>query len=100
MNIPVEYHVLTVTSDGAGGTSGSWAKSFDFFARVEPVKGYRRLEYSQIIKGNGYVVTTRYRDDITNEGRLKVGDTEMAIHSVVNKDFRNKEIEIIADDGN
>jgi len=99
MNTPVSYQELTTTPDGAGGTTGTWATKFTFMAEVKPMSGYRRLEYSQIIKGNPYQITTHYRTDISAKGRLIVNGTEIAIHSVVNVGMQNKVIEIIGNDG-
>jgi len=100
MNTPVSYQELTTTPDGAGGTAGTWKTKFTFMAEVRPLSGFRRLEYSQIVKGNPYQITTHYRDDVSFKGRLLVNGTEIAIHSVVNVSLKNKELEIIGSDGN
>ena len=100
MNVPVEFQSLAVTDDGAGGTTGVWTKQFDFMASVEPLKGFRVFEYSQIIKGNGYVIRTLFRTDLNNAGRLKLYDgTIINIHSLVNVAMKNQHIEIIGSDG-
>ena len=100
MNTPVSYQELTTTPDGAGGTTGTWTTKFTFMASVEPLKGFRVFEYSQIIKGNGYVIRTLFRTDLNNAGRLKLYDgTIINIHSLVNVGMKNQHIEIIGSDG-
>ena len=100
MNVPIEYQTMVATDDGAGGTTaGTWTTQFSFMGSVEPLRGYRRFEFSQIIKGNGYIVQTHYRQ-FSNKGRLKLYDgTIINIHSVINTGFGNQYIEIVGDDG-
>jgi SPP1 family predicted phage head-tail adaptor len=100
-NIPVTYQVLTAADDGAGGTTaGTWTDSVGFMAAIVPMSGFRRLEYTQIVKGSAYTVTTHYRSGVTKKGRLKLYDgTIMNIRSVVNKDMKFRQLEMICDDG-
>ena len=99
--VPVKYQELSSTSDGSGGTKdGTWTDVFSFMASVEPLTGFRKFEHAQIVRGNAYTVRTHYRTDFTNKGRLKLyDDTIMNIRSLVNQDYKNRQIEIIADDG-
>lgn len=99
MNTPVSYQELTTTPDGAGGTAGTWETKFTFMAEVRPLTGYRRFEFTQVIKGNPYEIRTHYRQDISVRGRLLIGGTEVNIQSLVNVDMKNQTLEIIGNDG-
>lgn len=98
---PCTYQTLTSTNDGAGGTSaGTWTDEFTMMVEVKPMTGFKRLEYTSIIKGNAYVVTTHYRTDIEKAGRLELFDGRVLnIRSIANMDYKNRKLEIIADDG-
>ena len=101
----VTLQTLSVTLDAAGGTrSPVWTTAATFMASVEPMKGYRLLEYSQVINGKGYMVKTYYMatlTTLTERARLLLeDDTELGIHSIVNVGMKNQWLEIICDDGN
>ena len=100
----LKLQVLTAHDDGAGGTTdGVWQDVFEFFAEVEPMTGYRLLQYGQQVNGKAYVVKTYYMHeltDLTERARLVMENgVELAIHSIVNVGMKNQQFELICDDG-
>jgi len=100
----VTLQTLTVTAHAAGGTrTPVWTTTQTFMASVEPMTGYRLLEYSQVINGKGYMVKTYYMaglTTLTERARLVLDDsTNLAIHSIVNVGMKNQWLEIVCDDG-
>jgi SPP1 family predicted phage head-tail adaptor len=89
---------INAVPDGAGGTTPSETEILETWASITPVKGQRAFQYNQIIQSTWYDVLLRYREDttITKDLILDYNGKELILHSVINKDERNRTIQIVA----
>jgi len=88
---------VTLTSDGQGGSTEALSAGTTVWAKVAPLTGSRALEYQQLAGGQGYIVTTNFRDDITidNTSVLSWNSITMAVHSAKTTEDK-RQIEILA----
>jgi SPP1 family predicted phage head-tail adaptor len=98
-NTPCTLQALQSSPDGGGGTVATWQDVHLFFAKVKPLTGYRSLQYSGIITGNPYEITTHLLE-INANNRIKLHSGQLlAIHSAVNEGLRNEFTIMICNDG-
>lgn len=83
-----------------------WVDILTTYADVNSAKGQRLLELGQIVQGKPFDVTIRFRSDflaldtiepssLKTEFRIMFNNKELYIHSVDNRDERNKFFDII-----
>lgn len=83
-----------------------WVDILTTYADVESAKGQRLLELGQIVQGKPYDVTIRYRSDfltldeikpttLQTKFRIMFKGKELYIHSVDNRDEKNRFYDII-----
>jgi SPP1 family predicted phage head-tail adaptor len=86
----------TLVSDGAGGTTPTRTEILDTWAKVQPIKGQRLLQYNQIVEGRWYSIQMRFREDtpIVKDYTIEYNGRPLVVHSVINTDERNRVIEI------
>lgn len=87
----------TLAPDGAGGSTPTPTDALETWASIVPIKGQRLLQYSQIVQGTWYDIVMRFRDDtpIVKDFTLDYKGRPITIHSVINKDERNKTLQIV-----
>lgn len=101
---------LTTSSDGAGGTTGSWlvassiGTSGVIWANIEPMSGIRREHYTQVYNGIPHIITIRYYSalNINNiQGyRIIMSDTSvLRLTSIINSDYRDDFMILSAEKG-
>lgn len=92
----------STTPDGYGGAQDGWANIAStpiVSADVMPVKGREGDDAGRLASVQAYLVTIRYRSDVTPANRLLWGSVELNIRSVTNRDQKRKYITIEADSG-
>lgn len=100
----VTIEVLDTSSDGAGGTSGTWLVDSTVWAKVTPLTGRRLENYNQVFSGIPHEVIMRYNTgiDINNiQGFRITMDSNRIIRlaSIVNVDYRDSVMIIIGEMG-
>lgn len=89
---------LTAISDGAGGTSATWADVKTVYAKVKEVVGTRAFEYGQIREGQPYEIQVRTPSgySISKANRLQYKGLSLAVQAVWDSQQRDGYTEIIA----
>ena len=60
----------TTTTDNQGGRSSSWGTLATVWGHVRPLTSRESIQARQITSDTGYVVTVRYRTDVTAKMRV------------------------------
>jgi SPP1 family predicted phage head-tail adaptor len=87
------------TSDGAGGYSSSWDEFDEIWAYMKPASARENFKGMQIAEEKSYEFTIRYQSGISAGQRLKYGSRLFNIKSVLNRDERNRYLDILAEEG-
>lgn len=82
----VELYAPTVSSDGQGGYTTSFALDSTRWADVRRVSGTRGFELGQMLDAEPYDITMRDDSSLTTSWILKFDGKELVIHSIV-RDF-------------
>ncbi len=78
------------SDDGMGGSVHDHEVVAEVWAKVMPAKGGEKLFAGQVQDSLTYLVTIRYRDDVTAANRLVWQDKPLNIRAVVNNDMHNR----------
>lgn len=95
----VKIERVTMSSDGAGGFTRSWATLATVWASVLPTGGKETLTDVALQGVQGYRVTVRHGLGIQPEDRLTWGSTVMNIRSAADPDGRKTWTVAFADAG-
>ena len=88
----------TSTGDGMGGVTESWNDEREVMAAIVPVKSDEKMVAQQMGQEITHQIHMRYVSGLTADKRLRYFDstTYFDIHSVINPDYRNRNLQIIA----
>lgn len=93
----------TRVADAAGGYSTTWGTfAADVWAGIEPLSARERLRASQLEQAVTHRITLRYSDDVkalSAAHRVKFGTRLFNIAGIVNLDERNRELQVLAVEG-
>ncbi len=81
--------------DEYGEEIETWATLTTVWAGVEPVSGKERIQGGQAKAITTHLIIMRHTD-ITNNDRINLSGRIFNIESVINRDERNKELQIMA----
>ena len=90
LNTLIELHAPTVTADGQGGFTTSYALDSSVWADVRRTGGSRGTELAQQLSTEPFDIVIRQRTDITTNWLIKLDDKFLIIHSLT-IDYRYKE---------
>ena len=82
----VDIQAVLQAPDGQGGYDELWANELTVWAKIEPMKGFEKLQAMQLGELLTHKVTMRYNDTVTTKHRLKLGTRTFAIKEVINQD--------------
>lgn len=80
----VSIQSITLSSDGQGGQTESWATDATVWAAIEPMKGFEKFQAAQLQTPLSHKVTMRYRTGVTTSKRLLYGSRVFDIKEVIN----------------
>jgi len=99
----VKIQKLTPTANLSGGFTTVNEDVQETWAGVKPMTGKRAIDLGQLLGGQPYEVTMRYREDLTGPNTeiaknyvLEVDGKKLKIHSVVNQDLKKRYLMVIA----
>lgn len=90
---------VTLTNDGQGGQTGSWAEYAAVWAQVRPMKGGERQASERQEAVSDYVVTVRYRSDIRHADKIVWRSRDLNIRFIRDGGPRAQYLEIEAELG-
>lgn len=79
-----------LNSDGAGGSSLTWVKVADVWAKIKPVSSTENFTNHQTANRLTHQITIRYRDDVLPEMRLTKNERVFEILDVMNHQERRR----------
>lgn len=85
------------TPDGGGGVTAAWQDVATLWARVQPEKGSEILKADRLQNPQRYIVTLRWRADVTPEMRLLWAGRVFEIYSVANVDERRSGLQLVCE---
>jgi len=83
------------TEDGMGGHTISWSDVAEVWAEIEPLRGTEYFYAHQIKNEVSHRVRIRFRSDITEEMRIKLGDRVFNIESILDIEEAHRFLEIL-----
>lgn len=103
MRARITFQSESGSSDGAGGTSISWANGSTVWAYFRPLTSRsvtsERFRYGKLENSITHIVTIRYISGITEKMRISYDSRTFNIRRVVNLDERNEFLEILVQEG-
>ena len=82
------------TSDGAGGASVTWQDIATLWAEIIAIRSTETFTHDKLEPNNIYVVTMRYRADITTKMRFMLGSRILLITGIRNVDEEKQILKI------
>jgi len=93
------FQTKTETADNMGGFTYTWADTVTLWCEIRPTSAREKEMYSQLEhRVTHRIFPRRYNSSITPEMRIKYGDRYLEIRSVMNKNERDRKMEILADE--
>ena len=86
-------------SDGALGSKREDMILFATWARIQPASGREIFRYQHLEQEISHVVTVRYNAKIAQGQYIRKGDRKLYIMSVVNRDERQRFLELACREG-
>lgn len=95
---PIEFFENTITTSASGNRSATRASYWSTRAKVKPLTERRGLEAHQTVLKAGFEFSMRYRSDktVTMSMELDYSGQTLIIHSIINVNEQNKELQVIA----
>ena len=81
--------------DDVEQAGGEWEELFVAFVKLLPLTGREQLENAQTLATNSHRVWTHYKDGLQPKDRMRVGEREFQIDSVINVREQNRELELL-----
>jgi SPP1 family predicted phage head-tail adaptor len=78
------------------GAPPTWETVADVWADVRPLTARETLQAKQVGLQTAYVVTIRYRSDVTSRCRLNWDGRHLYVTSVIDVGARHRELQILA----
>lgn len=97
LNKRARFDGPTTVSDGAGGTTETWAEAMTVWAQLSPERGRERIQAGRIETELGAVLRIRSSEEarlITTKHRVTVDGQLYNITAISNPDQRNSMIEM------
>jgi SPP1 family predicted phage head-tail adaptor len=85
----------TNLQNGTGENVSSFEEYITVWASVVPVTGKEYIESQKLRAETTYKIATRYISGITTDMKIKYGEKEFEIVSVLNLNERNTELQIV-----
>lgn len=82
----------TLTSDGMGGATETWADQLTTWAQIDPPKAREFFATGQVQAEVVTRIRIRYRPNVLHTWRVKYGSRYFNITSIVNPDECNQEL--------
>jgi SPP1 family predicted phage head-tail adaptor len=78
------FNPAVQVTDGIGGGTYTYTYVTTIWGKATRMTGTRALEFTQLIHGEPYDITIRYRDDITidESTRFTFGNKNIFVHSI------------------
>ena len=95
----VVFQTSTESVDAFGEPDQTWTTLCTSWALVQPLRGAEKFSAGHIQADVDHRIVTRYRSELSTLGpkdRMTWNGKTFDIHSVINKDSRNVELEIFA----
>lgn len=86
----------TLTSDGQGGFTETWADATTVWASLDPYKGWERFQTNQLATPITHKLVMRYTPLLTTESRLVYGDRIFGVKEALNRNEDNRFLDIRA----
>ena len=91
----VELQEATETRGDYGDVTREWSTIATRWAGIEPMSGREIMQADQVNAKLSHRVRMRYDADVTPAKRLKFGSRIFDISSVINRDEKNAELEVL-----
>lgn len=85
----VKVQAASRVSDGQGGFTETWDTTATLWAKVEPVKGWEKMQAQQLQTQLTHKVTVRYSASVTTAKRLLFEGRVLDVKEAVNLDEAN-----------
>ena len=90
----VEFQNETLSSDGQGGSTRTWATRATVSASIKPLRAEERFYNEQLQHNGTHSLLIRYRSDIEPTDRVKFGSRYFQIVGIINTNELNKQLVI------
>jgi SPP1 family predicted phage head-tail adaptor len=91
----VELQAFTTIADGMGGGTATWSTEDTVRAAIWPVSVSEQVKAGSPTMVATHKVRIRYNEDLRAEWRVKFGDRYFSIVSIVNKDEKNAQMDLL-----
>jgi SPP1 family predicted phage head-tail adaptor len=91
----VSIQAPSETLDDFGEADLSWATDSTVWASIEPISGNERFSSDQVTAELTHRVFIRYLTGLTPRKRLLFGSRVFQIQSILNKDEKNEQLELL-----
>jgi len=95
----IEIQHRTEASDGIGGKTTTWTRYCYARAGIWPLKASEALEAMRLEHRITHRIRIRYISGIEASMRIKFGTRYFDIVSIINREERNKELDLMATEG-
>jgi len=85
----VSIERYTTTSDGMGGTTQTYSEVGKVWANIIPLSGKKRLEFGKLDSTVTHEILMRYKEDISDQDRLKYKGKNYTLKFKINEDEEN-----------
>ena len=90
----VEFQNESLSSDGQGGSTRTWATRATVSASIKPLRAEERFYNEQLQHNGTHSLLIRYRSDIEATDRVKYGSRYFQIVGILNPNERNRQLVI------
>ena len=94
----VVFQTRTLTSDGMGGGTTTWADTVTMWAAIWPISASETLENLKTEHRITHRIRCWYSSDINPKQRIEYGSRYFEIISLINPNEANVELEILAEE--
>jgi len=85
----------TITQDSYGAKIETWGTFVAVWASIEPIHGREFFESAKLNANITHRIKTRYAAGVTPDMRVLYGTRLFDIQSIINRDERNRELELM-----
>lgn len=95
----IELQKRTQTADGVGGMTTTWTRKHYARAAIWPEKAGEVVEAGRLEHRITHRIRIRHRSDVDASMRVKFGERYFDIVSIINREERNRELDLMAVEG-
>ena len=97
----ISLQTETLVDQAGGSKTKTWATTATVWAQIKPLRGGELYHAQQLSARVTHRIVIRRRTDVTPTAKMRVlfGTRVFNIHSVINRDERNRWIELMAEEG-